>query len=222
MKRQLISFIPFIILIFLLGCESYPNDPKNSLEEARGNTLRVGVIEAPPWIVIENGEVKGIEAEIVKGFAKQINAEVEWIKGTEEELMPLLETFELHLVVGGITSSSPWKRHVGLTGAYKKEKVFICNTTGDLLPEEIENREVGVKKGSAIGAYVKKKNGIPVFQKSLDDYKGLVAVYEYELDQFNCQDSYLSIHTEKHVIALPRGENNLLMTLEEYLHEAGY
>ena len=46
---------------------------------------------------------------------------------------------------------------MGLTGAYKKERVFICNTTGDLLPEEIEDREVGVKKGSAIGAYEKKE-----------------------------------------------------------------
>ena len=80
MKKQLLSFFPFILLLILLGYESYPNDPKNSLQEARGNTLRVGLIEAPPWIVLENGEVNGIEAEIVKRFAKQFNAEVEWIK----------------------------------------------------------------------------------------------------------------------------------------------
>ena len=222
MKVLLFSLLSISLLFFLSGCESYPNDPKNSLEEAKAKKLRVGFIEAPPWIWVEDGEVKGIEAEIVKGFAENINTEVEWIKGTEEELMPLLEAFELHLVVGGLTQSTPWKKHVGLTGPYKKEKVVVCNTNGDEIPKEIEDHPVGVKKGSAIGAYVKKKNGIPVFQDSLQTYQGLVAVYEYELDAFDCSASQLSIHTERHVIAVPKGENNLLMTLEEYLNGAGY
>ena len=61
MKKCL--FPLFLILFFLIlqACESYPNDPENSLEEARGDTLRVGVIEAPPWIEFENGEISGIE-----------------------------------------------------------------------------------------------------------------------------------------------------------------
>lgn len=136
--------------------------------------------------------------------------------------MPLLEEFELHLVAGGLTANTPWKKHVGLTGTYKKEKVFICNTTGELIPEEIEGKKVGVKKGTAVGAYVKKKKGIPVFVDSLEAYKGFIAVYEHEREKFRCHDSYLTIHTERHVLAVPRGENNLLMTLEEYLNEAGY
>ena len=222
MKKHLFSLFLILFFLILQACESYPNDPENSHEEARGDTLRVGVIEAPPWIVFENGEISGVEAEIIKGFAKEIDAEVEWVKGTEEELMPLLEEFELHLVAGGITSSTPWKKHIGLTGTYKKEKVFICNTTGELVPEEIEGKKVGVKKGTAVGAYVKKKKGIPVFLDSLESYKGLIAVYEHEKEKFGCQGSSLTIKTEKHVLAVPRGENNLLMTLEEFLNEAGY
>ena len=220
--KQTLSIIPLIFYLFIAGCDAYPNDPNHSLQEARGDTLRVGLMEAPPWVILKNGEVAGIEAELVKGFARTIDAEVEWVKGTEEELMPLLENFELHLVVGGITKSTPWKKHVALTGAYLKEKVLICNTKGGDLPEEVEDLEIGVRKGSAIGAYVKKKGGIPVFLDSLEAYRGLIAGYDDELRKMGCIPSDLSIKTEKHVIALPRGENNLLMTLEEYLHEAGY
>ncbi len=221
-KKIMYMLIPLVTFFFLAGCESYPNDPMNSLENARGDTLRVGAIETAPWIILENGEVRGIEAEIIKGFAKKIDARVEWVKGTEEELMPLLENYELQLLAGGLTAGNPWKKRVGMTGAYKKVKVVVCNTLGETLPEKIEDLEVGVKKGSAIGAYVKKKNGLPVFVDSLEQYNGLVAVYEHELGKFPCKESQLSIYTEKHVIALPRGENSLLMTLEEYLHEAGY
>lgn len=222
MRNPLCFLLLLLITGFFSGCDAYPNDPKHSLKEARENKLRVGYMQAPPWIFMEEGDIKGLEAEIVKGFAKEIGAEVEWVKGTEEELMPLLEAFELHMVVGGITKSTPWKKHVGLTNPYRKEKVFICSTEGGAVPEEIEDLQVGVKRGSAVGAYVKKKKGLPVYLDSLDTYSGLVAVYEYELDKIGCSRSELTIKTEAHVLAVPKGENNLLMTLEEYLNGAGY
>lgn len=222
MKNRHFAFLLLFIIGCLQACESYPNDPKNSLEEAKAKRLRVGFIEDHPWIWAEGGEMKGIEAEIIKGFAEKIDTKIEWIKGTEDELMPLLETFELHVVVGGLSRSTPWNKHVGLTGPYKKVKVIVCSTNGTAIPEEIEGWQVGVKKGSAIGAYVRQKKGIPIFMDSLPDYQGLVAVYEYDKDLFDCGDSRLSIKTIKHVLAVPKGENNLLMTLEEYLNEAGY
>lgn len=77
MRNHLFSLFLILFFFILQACESYPNDPENSLEEARGGTLRVGVIEAPPWIKFENGEISGIEAEIIKGFARKINAEVD-------------------------------------------------------------------------------------------------------------------------------------------------
>lgn len=91
-----------------------------------------------------------------------------------------------------------------------------------MVPEEIEGHKVGVKKGSAVGAYVKKKKGIPVYLESLQEYQGLIALYENEFPKFGCSSANPSIKTEEHVIALAKGENNLLMTLEEYLNEAEY
>lgn len=120
----------FLVSGSLAGCDAYPNDPKHSLKEAREKKLRVGYMQAPPWINMEDGEVKGIEAEIMKGFAEKIGTEIEWIEGTEEELMSLLEAYELHMVAGGINRATPCKKHVGLTNPYKKEKVFICSTNG--------------------------------------------------------------------------------------------
>lgn len=214
--RNLIPSLCFIFLLyFLLSCESYPKDPNETLKKAREEKLRVGVMHAPPWAVVADGAVKGIEAEIIKGFAQEIQTEIEWVKGTEEELMPLLQEHELHLVIGGVTNSTPWKKHVGLTNPYKKEKVLICNTSGTALPEDIKNHKVGVKKSSAVGAYVKKKKATPVFLDSLQGYNGLIAIYESDLKKFGCNPSELEVHTAKHVIAVPKGENNFLMNGNE-------
>lgn len=60
----------------------------------------------------------GVEAVLIEEVAGKLGATVEWKVGGESELLEALERRELDVVVGGLTSDTPWKNRVGLTGPY--------------------------------------------------------------------------------------------------------
>jgi hypothetical protein len=92
--------------------------------------------------------------------------------------MPRLEEKDIHLVIGGITKDTAWKHRVALTNPHSKEEIVVCGLDGNL---NIRDKHVGVKKNSAIGAYLRKKGGIPVYVDSLATFEGPVALAKSEL-----------------------------------------
>ena len=46
------------------GCQ-FPRDPEGTLDRVEGGTLRVGVVEDPPWVELGGREPGGVEPEIV-------------------------------------------------------------------------------------------------------------------------------------------------------------
>lgn len=104
----------------LQGCEPWPRDPEDTLENAAGGTLRVGASEAPPALSRRGAGAAGAEAELVEAFARSIDARVEWRWGAQEGHLEALERYELDLVVGGLTAKSPWKARVGFTRPWRE------------------------------------------------------------------------------------------------------
>lgn len=106
------------------GCDSFPKDPESTLATARGGVLRVGVTDAPPWLVREGDEARGREAELVRGFASSIGAEVRWTWGPLEDHLHALENFELAIVAGGLRKDSPWAKRLAFTEPYAQDRVL--------------------------------------------------------------------------------------------------
>jgi polar amino acid transport system substrate-binding protein len=118
--RSLRTILTVAAVLLLTACgTSFPADPDGTLDRVRSGTLRVGASIAPPWLEqAGDGAPTGREADLVLGFAESLNAEVEWETGGEEQLIAMLERGELDLVVGGLTSKSPWNSKVALTRPY--------------------------------------------------------------------------------------------------------
>ncbi|WP_437583868.1 transporter substrate-binding domain-containing protein [Paramicrobacterium sp. CJ85] len=109
-----------IAVLALTACSLHmPTDPYGSLEHARGGTLRVGVSPNGDLAVVEENHVSGSEAELVKGYAKSIDAKIEWTVGSEEALVRGLETQQLDIVIAGITDTTPWAERAGMTRPYR-------------------------------------------------------------------------------------------------------
>lgn len=108
-----------LILLPLAGCD-LPRDPEDTLQQARGGTLRVGVIHDKPWTLEASGgePARGVEVELVNRLASELDATVVWESGGDSRLMQKLEEFELDLVVGGIVQNTAWEKRVGLTSPY--------------------------------------------------------------------------------------------------------
>ena len=141
----------------IIGCENYPRDPDKTLEKVRNGTLLVGYTENPPWVVKGSAEPTGIEAQLIKDFASELNARIQWQNDTEQDLFQKLEKQELHLVIGGLTAKNAWKKKISFTRPYlkgEKEKYVMAVLKGEnafvlQLEEFLHNQEEKLKKTTA-------------------------------------------------------------------------
>lgn len=107
------------VVLLLTGCGvQIPADPDGTLERVAGGTLRAGVAPHGSFTIVDDGDVSGSEAELIRSFAASLDAEVEWTVGSEEALVRELENGELDIVIGGITDETPWIDKAGMTRPY--------------------------------------------------------------------------------------------------------
>lgn len=100
------------------GCD-FPRDVEGTLERAQdGGSLRIGVTEHEPYVVLGDGQTTGVEVQLLEDFARQLGAGVEYVPGSEETLVERLREGELDVVAGGITKRSPWKKEAAPTRPY--------------------------------------------------------------------------------------------------------
>lgn len=214
----MLKFFLIIIPIAFIGCE-IPQDPEGTLKRVQGGTMRVGVSDSKPWVIKgPNGQPSGVEVELVRRFAKGLNAKIEWDWGSVEEHMEALKHYELDLVIGGLTEATPWKKEVGTTRPYFTSRIVVGVSPSATLPQDIEGKKVTVPQSGAVAAYVKEAGGIPVRIKDLSKANGLIAAPEWQLERLGLTPSKIELHKEKHVMAVPNGENAWVMRLEEFLH----
>jgi ABC-type amino acid transport substrate-binding protein len=105
------------LALLWLGCD-LPRDPEGTFTRVEGGTMRVGISENPPWVLIQNGEPSGIEVQLMRKFAQLLEAGIEWRLDSETRLMNALQMGKLDVVVGGLKESTPWSSHVGMTRPY--------------------------------------------------------------------------------------------------------
>lgn len=108
-----------VSVLLLAGCGlSVPTDPDGTLGRVTSATLRVGASPDGAMITAVDGTVTGPEAELVRGFADSVGADVEWTVSGEENLVGLIESGEIDLAVGGMTDQTLWTPRVGVTRGY--------------------------------------------------------------------------------------------------------
>jgi len=122
-RRRVSVGAPLAACSILLAACSLPRDSDGTLDRIRGGSVRVGVAENPPWVhsvgdSVRIDSVSGIEAAIAVELARRVGAKPEWHRGSESELLHALHERELDLVIGGLTSTSPWTKEVAFTKPY--------------------------------------------------------------------------------------------------------
>jgi len=207
-----------LLLVAALGCHPFPKDPEDSLERARERgRLRVGVSEAPPWVVRDGEEARGVEPDLVRSFAESLGLAVDWRWGTVEEHVAALEAFRLDLLAGGITASNPSAKKIGATRAYYEERITVGG-----LPAggSIKGARVAVPKGKPWIDPLEERGARPYEVDDLwaSEVRGPRAAPAWELARHGrTPHPELRLARHRHVLAVPPGENALLVHLERYL-----
>jgi len=219
--RYRIALAASVALVGLAGCD-FPADPEDTLENARGGTLRVGVIENEPWVVL-NGkeEPTGVEPELVRAFAESIDAEINWVEGSADELAPAVGGWQLDMLIGGLTADFPHPEDVVMTRPYIDTEIELGGPPGTDLPDDRDGLEIYVERGSEAAALLRHKESetTPIPYNSLSEVDGVVLADSYELEALGYEPTGDILRDDDHAMGAPPGENAFLIELEEFLLE---
>jgi polar amino acid transport system substrate-binding protein len=205
--------------VLLSSCQ-YPRDPDGTLDRAEGGVLRVGVTHADPWVLIEGERpVGGAEVELARRFARDLGARVEWVIGSEQQLVDAMKEGQIDLLAGGLTSKSRWKKDVALTRPYIDSCAVVGVPPGDSFPDDFAGVPVAVERGTAEEGLLAQRTDARVRAlPSLAASGGRpAAVNDYLLDDLRLVDSGTELSRDKHVMAVKLGENAMLVRLERFL-----
>jgi polar amino acid transport system substrate-binding protein len=211
-----------VALLLPTGCQ-YPRDPEGTLDGVEGGTMAVGVIDDPPWAEFRDGNPGGVEPTLIRTFAEELNAEIEWIDGSESALVAAMTGYQLDVIIGGLDRGSPWAKEVALTRPYIDTNVEIGVPPGVELPDDLGGEEIWVEASSEAAALLKQEeeDAIPVFFEDLGEIEGPALLDGYDIDAIGYERSSYILRDHEHAMAVPQGENAFLVELEHFLLDRG-
>lgn len=209
-----------LCLVVLLGATAcgLPRDPESTLSRVIGGTMRVGVSENDPWVVFGPEGPSGVEVEIVELFAEELEAEVEWVEGSTEDLAAAVHVRELDLLIAGLTATSKISSEASLTHPYLTTQVVVA-TPPEMDVTDIAGVEVAVEDATETAGVLDKTDALPVRVDDVTEVKGAVAIESYLLDDLGLEDTGVRLIEADQVMAVPHGENAWLTRLERFLLE---
>jgi polar amino acid transport system substrate-binding protein len=214
-------------LVAVLACAAlaactYPRDTEGTLDRVRGGTLRVGVSPSEPWVKLPaDGAPDGVEVRLVEEFARTVDAEVEWVEGSESELMEALHGRRLDVVIAGLTRRSVWMNGAALTRPYLTTQSVIAApdpATAERLSADLGGERIAVEAYSPEAAKLEMDTDatvVPVDDLAAAD--GPVAVHDYLLDDLGLVRTDAELDEHEHAMAVSMGENAMLVALERFL-----
>lgn len=206
-----------VVIVATTSCE-IPRDPEMTLERAAGGTVRVGITHSPPWVSLSGEEPDGgVEVVLVEDFARSIGAEIEWITGSEEELLSALEVRQLDLAIGGFSSTNPWGAKVTFTHPYLTTFATVGMRQQDMVDLDVAGTEVAVERGTELAGLLEKTDADVVLVDDIATAQGAAAVESWMLDDLDLHDSGIRLKETDHVMAVPVGENAWIGALERFL-----
>src|SRR5215217_3640772 len=208
-----------LVVLIAAGCD-FPRDPRGTLEGVQNGTMRVGIVENNPWMQMEKGHASGVEVELLKGFARELGAEVSFVPGTTPELLEAAKEAEVDVLIGGFTSTSPGVsegKEAGVTGSYLTTRFVVGVPPGRPTFDALSGREIAVEHIDGTAALLKAEGAVPVPVDDLSTAEIPVATYRWQLEAWGFKPTGVELPEEKHVMAVPLGENGWLVELERFL-----
>lgn len=199
-----------------------PRDPEKTLERIRERgVIVVGVTEEEPFMrrasLEPNAGAAGVEAELIRGLAAKLGVGVRWEWGSAEQHYEAVEKFELDLVAGGMTDATPWKTKVGLTRPYVTSRITVGFPPATAPVTDLTNVRVAVEPASPHIALLEEEEALPVVSEHPFETGLPVVAPEWELRAHGYALREEPLAETKHVMAVPPGENEWLVTVEHHL-----
>ena len=218
-RRGFWVFVFALVALISAGCD-FPRDPRGTLDKVQNGTMRVGIVNHDPWTQMEEGRPSGVEVELLRDFAGELKTEIVFVQGTVPELLEAAKQGEVDVVAGGFTDTSPGVsegKEVGITSPYLMTRFAVGVPSGRSAFDDPSGRKIAVERIDGTAALLKEEGAIPVPVEDLSSADMPVAAYPWQLEEWGFKPTGVELPEEKHIMAVPLGENSWLITLERYL-----
>lgn len=216
-SRVFVLLILLLCTIALTSCR-YPRDIEGTLDKVKGGFLDVGVTENAPWVIRTDTGAVGLEPDIVMDLAEKLDAEVRWHWGNESALLEALKQFQLDLVIGGLTKSKRLSSVAALTKPYFSSVYTVGVPRPAPLPLSLDDLTVTVPAVNHLHKALVGKGAQPITSSTAATTDGAVAAPTWWLRAHGFEPGPWKLATDKHVFALPKGENGWMMVTQRHLN----
>ncbi len=147
--RTIILFATILsILPFFTACNE---------KESKPTLLMVCHAAFPPYELVVDGEIVGIDPEIIREICKRNGYELKIENMAFGALIAAVQTGKADVAASGITVTEERKQKINFTDSYivANQRILIRAETKDFKLEDLKNKPVGVQEGTTGDMYVK-------------------------------------------------------------------
>ena len=154
--------------------------------------------EYPPFEYVENGEIAGFDAEIIKEAAKRMGIEYKWLNTNFDGLIPALQTKKVDIVIAGMSVTPEREKAVNFSIPYLTSNVAIVTNSKNPIKDmnDLSGKSYGVELGTTKEASARKIDGAEVVPFS-STTGALVALKSGKIDGMVLDESVSSKYIEK-------------------------
>lgn len=184
-------FLMFAIIFMFAAC--------GGNKEAAQKVYVVGTnAEYPPFEYVENGEIAGFDAEIIKEAAKRMEIEYKWLNTNFDGLIPALQTKKVDIVIAGMSVTPEREKAVNFSVPYLTSNVAIVTNSKNPIKDmnDLSGKSYGVELGTTKEASARKIDGAEVVPFS-STTGALVALKSGKIDGMVLDESVSSKYIEK-------------------------
>lgn len=184
-------FLMFAMIFMFAAC--------GGNKEAAQKIYVVGTnAEYPPFEYVENGEIAGFDAEIIKEAAKRMGIEYKWLNTNFDGLIPALQTKKVDIVIAGMSVTPEREKAVNFSVPYLTSNVAIVTNSKNPIKDmnDLSGKSYGVELGTTKEASARKIDGAEVVPFS-STTGALVALKSGKIDGMVLDESVSSKYIEK-------------------------
>ena len=196
-------FLMFAMIFMFVAC--------GGNKEAAKKVYVVGTnAEYPPFEYVENGEIAGFDAEIIKEAAKRMGIEYKWLNTNFDGLIPALQTKKIDIVIAGMSVTPEREKAVNFSVPYLTSKVAIITNSKNPIKDmnDLSGKSYGVELGTT-KASARKIAGAEVIPFSYTT-GALVALKSGKIDGMVLDESvslkYIEKNPELALVGVMEGE----------------
>ena len=167
--------------------------------------------EYPPFEYVENGEIAGFDAEIIKEAAKRMEIEYKWLNTNFDGLIPALQTKKVDIVIAGMSVTPEREKAVNFSVPYLTSNVAIVTNSKNPIKDmnDLSGKSYGVELGTTKEASARKIAGAEVIPFSYTT-GALVALKSGKIDGMVLDESvslkYIEKNPELALVRVMEGE----------------